>query len=118
MSRWTKFLIAVILGAAGALFYGWVVNPVEYVDTAPDSLRFDYKTDYVLMVAEAYQVENSLGLAARRLALLGSDPPLETVTQAVNTATQIGYDLADLALMRSLAEALQTWNPNQEAPAP
>ncbi len=118
MGRWVRFLIAIAIGAAAGMYYGWVINPVEYVNTAPDSLRFDYKTDYVLMVAEAYQVENSPGLAARRLALLGSDPPLESVTLAINNATQIGYDLADLALMRNLAEALQTWNPNQEAPAP
>ena len=31
--------MAVLLGAAAGLFYGWVVNPVEYVDIAPESLR-------------------------------------------------------------------------------
>jgi len=118
MGRWIRFLIAIAIGASAGMFYGWVISPVEYVDTAPDSLRFDYKTDYVLMVAEAYQVENSLGLAARRLALLGTAPPLDTVNQALTAGTQIGYDPADLALIRTLAEALQTWNPNQEAPVP
>ena len=38
------------------MFYGWVVNPVEYIDIAPESPRVDYKTDYVLMTAEAYNV--------------------------------------------------------------
>jgi hypothetical protein len=118
MGRWIRFLLAIAIGAAAGMYYGWVINPVEYVDTAPDSLRFDYKTDYVLMVAEAYQVENSLGLAARRLALLGSEPPLDMVNQAITVGAQIGYTPADLDLIRSLAEALLTWNPNQEAPAP
>jgi hypothetical protein len=45
MSRWMKFLTAILLGAAAGLFYGWVVNPVEYVEITPRSLRVDYKTD-------------------------------------------------------------------------
>lgn len=100
------------------MYYGWVLNPVDYVDTAPDSLRYDYKTDYVLMVAEAYQVENSLGLAVRRLALLGADSPQEIVNQALSIAKGIEYSLADQALMEKLYQDLLTWNPSQEIPVP
>jgi hypothetical protein len=100
------------------MFYGWVIKPVEYVDTAPDSLRIDYKTDYVLMVAEAYHVEESIALAARRLALLGSDPPLVIAKEAIAFAVQIGYDPNDLALMQALAQALEAWNPSLEIPQP
>lgn len=118
MSRWIRFLIAIAIGAAGGMVYGWVVSPVEYVDTAPDSLRIDYKTDYVLMVAEAYRVENSLGTAVRRLALLGADSPQEIANQALVFATQIGYPDSDLALMQTLVQDLETWNPSQELPVP
>jgi hypothetical protein len=118
MSRWTKFLVAVILGAAAGLFYGWVVNPVEYVDIGPESLRVDYKTDYVLMVAESYQVDQNLGLAVRRLALLGSSAPTEIVANALSYALQHEYASQDLSLLQSLGEALLTWNPNLEVPTP
>jgi hypothetical protein len=118
MSRWTKFLIAVILGAAAGLFYGWVVNPVEYVDIAPESLRTDYKTDYVLMVAEAYQVDDDLGLAVRRLALLGSSTPSDIVANALKYALDHEYAAQDIALFQSLGEDLLTWNPNMEIPTP
>jgi hypothetical protein len=118
MRRWFFFLLAIAIGAAGGMYYGWVLNPVTYVDTAPDALRIDYKTDYILMVAEAYRVENSLGLAVRRLALLGSDAPLDMLNQAITFATQIGYNTADLALMQTLAQDLQSWNPSQEVPVP
>jgi hypothetical protein len=114
MSRWTKFLLAVLLGAAAGLFYGWVVNPVEYVDIAPESLRVDYKTDYVLMVAEAYQVDHDLELAVRRLALLGSSTPSNIVANALSYALQHEY----LSLLQSLGEAILTWNPNLEIPTP
>ena len=118
MSRWSKFLIAVILGAAVGMFYGWVVNPVEYVDIAPASLRVDYKTDYVLMIAEAYQAEHDLGLAVRRLAVLGSAAPKDIVANALSYALQHDYASQDLSLLQSLGEALLTWNPNLEIPTP
>ena len=118
MSRWSKFFIAVILGAAAGLFYGWVVNPVEYVDIAPESLREDYKTDYVLMVGEAYQVDHDIGLAVRRLALLGSAAPMEIVANALNYGLQHDYASHDLSLLQLLGEGLLSWNPNLEIPAP
>lgn len=118
MSRWAIFLIVIALGAAAGLYYGWVINPVKYVDTTPDTLREDYKADYVLMVAEAYHAERDLGLAARRLALLGNVPPADTVARATLYAVQNGYSEADLALMQTLADDLQTWNPILGAPTP
>lgn len=118
MSRWTKFLIAMLVGIAAGLIYGWVVNPVEYVDIAPASLRDDYKTDYVLMVAEAYQVDEDLGTAVRRLAVLGSSAPTEIVANALNYALQHDYGSQDLTLFQGLGEALLSWNPNMEVPTP
>ena len=118
MSRWSKFLIALFLGAAAGLFYGWVVNPVEYVDISPVILRVDYKTDYVLMVAEAYQVDHDMGLAVRRLAQIGSSAPKDIAANAMNYATQHDYAAQDLSLFQLLSEDLLIWNPNQEIPTP
>lgn len=108
MGRWLLFLLSIALGATLGLLYGWVINPVEYVDTTPDSLRADYKTDYVLMVSEAYTLDHDLTAAARRLALLGDLEPLEYVRQAIMFGTQVGYSEADLTLMRQLASDLQS----------
>jgi hypothetical protein len=118
MSRWSKFLLALILGAVAGLFYGWVVNPVEYVDIAPASLRVDYKTDYVLMIAESYQVDHDMGLAVRRLAQLGSSAPRDIVTSALDYALKHDYAAQDLSLFQRLSEDLLTWDPNQEVPTP
>mgnify|MGYP001766783810 FL=1 len=118
MSRWVKFLLVMALGVAGGMFYGWVVNPVEYVDIAPDSLRADYKTDYILMTAEAYQVDQDLGTAVRRLAQLGDTPPAETVAMAIAYALEHGYAAEDVMLMQKLAEAVLGWNPGMSLPTP
>lgn len=118
MSRWIAFLIAIAVGAAVGMLYGWVINPVEYVDTAPNSLRVDYKTDYVLMVAEAYNLDHDVSLAARRLASLGDIQPSEHLDEALAFAVQNNYPQADLLLMRNLAQVLDAWNPNLDIPAP
>lgn len=113
MARWTRFILVLIIGIAGGLFYGWVLNPVKYVDTTPDTLRIDYQTDYVLMVAETYQGDKDLDLAVRRLAILGK-PPAEVTIQAILFGEQNGYTDNDLRLMRGLSEDLQLLAPEIE----
>lgn len=106
MSRWLRFILVLILGIGIGLLYGWVIDPVEYVDTYPDSLRQDYKTDYVLMVAEAYQAEGDLKLAVERLKFLGEAAPGVYVDNALYFAVQSGYATSDLGLLRTLSDAL------------
>jgi hypothetical protein len=118
MGRWLGFLLAILVGAAAGMFYGWWINPVKYVDTTPSSLRIDYKSDYVLMVAEAYSVEGDPTQAVRRLALLGGQAPLDMVREAILFAEKQGYTDTDTALMRSLAAALEAWNPAIQGSAP
>jgi len=113
MTRWIGFFLAIILGIAAGLYYGWVISPVEYVDTTPDTLRIDYKTDFALMVAEIYQSEDDIESAARRLAQLGDDPPLNLLQQALDYASQAGYGQTDLNLLSHLRDGLQTWNPSE-----
>lgn len=118
--RYLAFLIAIAAGVAVGLLYGWVLSPVELVDTAPSTLRIDYKADYVLMVAEAYRVEGDLDDAAARVGQLGG-APYDTVLEAQQFALSAGYDPRDLAVMRDLGEALRNWSPSQplqETPTP
>lgn len=107
--RFFWFLLSIFLGAGMGVFYGWVVNPVRYVDTTPDQLRADYQADYVLMVAEIYQLEKDPALAGRQLALLGDPQPVRTVQKAILTASQLGYSQADMELLGRLSSALETW---------
>lgn len=118
MARWIRFFIAILVGVGLGLLYGWLVNPVKYVDTTPDTLRIDYKTDYVLMVAEAYQLEGNPELAVRRLALLGETPPAEMVYQAILFAQKTNYTDNDLTTMQALMGALQAYEVVLETPAP
>lgn len=116
MPRWLIPVLAVILGAAAGVLYGWVINPVKFVDTTPASLRADYRADYVLMVAEAFHADHDVELASRRLAIFGSESPAALSLAALQTGQRVGYSQDDLALLRDLTRALQASEP--PAPAP
>lgn len=119
MSRWIRFFLAIALGVAAGLAYAWIVNPVEYVNTTPDTLRPDFKTDYVLMVAEVYRAEGDLAIANRSLGMLGDQKPLVMVQDAVIYASEKDYGQVDVDLLQALLIAFQTWNPSpQELRAP
>jgi hypothetical protein len=111
MYRWIGFFLAILLGLGAGLYYGWVINPVEYINTTPNSLRIDYKTDYVLMVAEVYQSDRNIEAAARRLAQLGDEPVIIFLQEALDYGQQAGYGQSDLNLLTELRNGLQTWNP-------
>ncbi len=118
MARWIRFLIAILVGLALGLAYGWLISPVRYIDASPNTLRIDYKTDYVLMVSEALQSDKDIQQAVRRLASLGATPPTELVAQTIQFAQKAGYTEADITRMQALLSALQTSLSVQETPKP
>ncbi len=111
MRHWLIPLLAILVGIAGGIFYGWVINPVKLVDTTPASLRADYRTDYVLMVAESYHADQDEMLAQKRLALLGTEPPTDVAQAALQRAQQSGYAASDISLLQELTRALQASQP-------
>lgn len=108
MRRWLLFILAVLIGTALGVWYGRVIHPVEYTDTAPNTLRGDYKTDYVLMVAESNANQLDASLAIGQLSELSAGTPVEVVLQAILFAERAGYAEQDLLRLRSLLEALQS----------
>ena len=91
MTRWFFFILAILFGFGLGLFYTWRINPIDYTNAGLDILRVDYRTDYVLMVAEIYQRENDLDEAIRRLTSLALSKSSVTVVDAIMFAEQQGY---------------------------
>lgn len=104
--------LGLALGFGLGLFLGWVVWPVRYVDTAPDTLRSDYKEDYVLMVAEAYGADDNLALAQKRLAALNLENPGAYVAELTDRYIADGRPLPDLRRLVGLALALGHTTPS------
>lgn len=112
-SHWVFIILALLAGIGIGLTYGWVIDPVDFFDLTPDTLRADYKADYVLMTAEAYHSEQDPGLAARRLAIFGTQSPSDIASDGLAYARTNGSPDSDIALMQELVSALQAWSGNQ-----
>ena len=106
MSRWVRFLIVIIIGIALGLLYGWLVDPVDFVDTTPNTLRADYQADYVLMVAEIYSADRDAEAAVNRLTYLGDPSPVNSIENAMIFAVEAGYGPDDLRKLRDLSDAM------------
>jgi hypothetical protein len=117
-SSLARFALGAAIGLAIGMIYGWIINPVEYVDTTPGSLRGDYRTDYILMVAEAYAGDGDLDLARVRLAALGPEPPAEIVVRAIEFGVEHQFARLDLETLNLLAISLRSVSPTAEITSP
>lgn len=106
MLRWLRFLFVITIGIALGVLYGWFINPVDFVDTTPNTLRADYQADYVLMVAEIYSADRDAEAAVIRLTFLGDPSPVDSVENAMIFAVDAGYAAEDLRVLRDLSDAM------------
>ena len=109
-NRWLFILLSLIAGISIGLTYGWVLDPVDYFDLTPNTLRADYKADYVLLVAEAYRSNPDSGLAARQLAIFGAGSPSSIAAQSLDYARASGFADSDISMMQELVTAMQAWS--------
>jgi len=118
MNSRTRILLGIALGLLCGLLIGWLVLPLEYVDTDPSSLRIDFRTDYVLMTAAAYAGEGDIEWAQVRLAALGPQLPSEIVAEAIAYAEENAFGQSDLQLLHQLAVGLRAVAPSAEIDSP
>ena len=104
-------LLGFVVGAGLGLAVGWLWWPVEYIDTETADLKEAYKTDYVLMVSDAYVLTGDLDAARERLGRLGgSDIPTVFRAQA-EVALTSGASRAEMSHLAQLAAALGVSSP-------
>ena len=107
LKRFAFFLLAIFAGIALGLVIGWGILPVRYTTTGPHTLRQDYKTDIILMVAEIYHEEGDIAMAMARLAFIGDEAPTTLTQEAIAYAQEVHYSPGDIELMLTLDEDLQ-----------
>jgi len=92
-------LTGLLLGAVLGVLYAWVVRPVQYTNTSPQTLRADYKDQYRALIASAYLSNGDLVRARARLDLLGeTDIYAVLAKQAQRTLAEGGSSLEARAL--------------------
>jgi hypothetical protein len=73
-------ILSLIAGLAVGLVYAWVISPIRYVDTAPATLRADFKDTFRTVIAAAYSATHNLDRAKARLTLLGDADPVQALS--------------------------------------
>lgn len=64
-------VLTVAAGLAGGLLYTWYLEPIEEPNAVPDSLRFEDKMIYLILVGDLYVYEGDLAQTEARLSELG-----------------------------------------------
>jgi hypothetical protein len=99
--------IGVAIGLALGFAIGWWIWPVQYTNTAPDVLRQDYRDDYIVMIATAYEVEVDLQEARERLQVLAPERPATPVIELAERLVARNGSAEDIARLARLASALE-----------
>lgn len=100
-------LTGLLLGLGLGLAYAWVLNPVKFVDTAPAALRADFKDQYRILIAAAYQDTGDLARAESRLALLGDPDPVTALTSQAQHLLLTGDPSNSALALAILAQAIR-----------
>ncbi len=110
MSRTTLVILvaALAVGIGLGLYLGWVVSPVQYVDTAPNTLQRAFKDDYILMIATAYAGDGDVAAARAQLDSLGLGNAPVAVSAAEQRLAAAGLPETDQRHLSTLARALDT----------
>jgi len=98
--------VGAVVGLVLGFIIGWWLWPVQYTNTAPVVLRQDYRDDYIVMIATAYEVEEDLEQARERLKLLDPREPATLVVELAERLIEAGGDADDIARLARLAWAL------------
>ncbi len=114
-----KIALLVILGLAAGmalgLLFGWVVWPVEFVDTSISDLAPEYKDEYALMVASAYVSDGNVERAQARLAHLEVPNINVWLSAQIDNYITGNRDEGDIQALAALADALGVTSPNMLA---
>lgn len=104
--RLIELLAALALGFGVGVLYAWVISPLRYIDTAPQTLRADFKDQYRTGIAAAYSATHNLDRARARLVLLGDSDPIQALTAQAQRMLASGLPFEEAQQVAQLATDL------------
>jgi hypothetical protein len=104
-------LTGLVIGLALGLLVSWVILPQSYTDTAPEILAQQYKDQYRVRIAEAYQANGNLERARERLQLLNDTNPVQMMIAQAQRLLAVGGAAGEAGALARLANDLQTPQP-------
>lgn len=103
---WLPFALSFILALIGGLIYAWQVDPTEYIETAPHTLRTDFKADYMALIAASYASSQDILRAQARLNLFSESDPGTTLAALAQQRLAEGRPESEARALALLAAAL------------
>ena len=110
-------LTGLMIGAALGVLYAWVLQPVQYTNTTPASLRADFKDQYRALIASAYMADGDLVRARARLDLLKDQDVYQVLAVQAQQSLAAGKAPQEARALGMLAVALGQSPPTLPAPA-
>jgi hypothetical protein len=95
------------VGIGLGLLYAWMIAPVRYINTVPNTLRADFKDQYRILIAASYSATHDLARAKSRLELLGDANPVQALTGQAQRMLASGQPLDVVRQVAMLADDLQ-----------
>lgn len=108
-------IVGLTAGLILGLLVGWVVWPVELVDTSIADLAPEYKDEYIFLVASAYVVDGDVDKAQARLARLEVPNINQSMSALIDRFILEGRPEGDIQTLVSLAQALGVTSPQMLA---
>lgn len=106
-SRGSWYLLSgLIMGVVAGLVISWMLPPAAVSNSAPDSLRQDYKDAYRALVALAYDATGDQTRANARLALLADDDPAAALAAQSQRYLAEGFSYKEALALARLSSAL------------
>jgi hypothetical protein len=106
VARIFVIVLVTVTGLGAGLTYTWVLDPVEYYDTAPDSLYIEDKLVYLALIGDLYVYEGDLAKARGRLGELGVEADGPILADLIESYLDSGGQPEDVRNLARLAEAL------------
>jgi len=99
-------ITGLVLGAVLGVLYAWLLQPVQYTETTPASLRADFKDQYRAMIASAYMANGDLVRARARLELLKDEDVYRMLAEQAQRTLAGGSAPQEARALGMLAVAL------------
>jgi hypothetical protein len=107
-----------MLGLVIGLYYAWEVEPVVVVDNTPGDLERHHYSEYVLLIAQTFSIEQDVNLARARLSTLSTNNPASIPSEQAENMILTGANPSDIQAMVDLAAALGVTDPSLDSYLP
>ena len=105
-SLFVQILGGLAIGLALGLLIAWVISPVQYTDTSPSSMRTEFKDQYRVAIAMAFNATGNLERAQARLSLVGDQEILQALISQAERMFATGNQPDDAYEISGLVNAL------------